>query len=308
MSLMNRGQFTKAFFEDALPFVDHFFTQQMQRPAQWKKFYRIMKSNRSVEQVTGYTGVGLYREIGEGEAVTYDRPVQNFDKTFRHKKYGLGIKVTQEMVEDDQWGIVSKNATALGRSERESMEVLHAAPFNDAFSGSTYTTPDAQPLCSASHVIPKTLETQSNLATAADLDVESLRLALIQYRRMKDDTGLKVHLPKPRLVISPENVFVASEIVHSRMRPDTSNNVDNALKYAEDGLPEIVQWDYLTDTDAWFLIAPPSPETEILSYWRKQPYSKEWVDDPTDTGHVKRQFRMSLGFAHYLGVVGNAGA
>lgn len=308
MSLMTRSQFNKAFETDALPFIDHFFQQQMQRAAQWKKFYRTMKSSRALEQVTGWTGVGLYREIGEGEAATSDRPVQNFHKTFRHKKYGLEIMVTDEMVKDDQWGIVAKNATALGRSERESVEVIHAAPFNDAFAGTTYTTPDGQPLISASHVIPKTLETQSNLATAADLDVESLRLAMIQYRRMKDDTGLKVHLPKPRLVISPENVYTASEIVHSRMRPDTANNVENALKYSEDGLPEIALWDYLTDTDAWFLIAPPSPETEILSFWREMPYSKEWVDDATDTGHVKRLFRMSLGFAHYLGVVGNAGA
>lgn len=306
--LLARGEFTDFFFGTALPALNHLIAQQTQRPAQYKRLFRQLSSSRSIEQVTGYTGVGLFREIGEGESITYDRPVQGFEKTFTHRKYGLGIKVTQEMVEDEKFGLIGRNGTALGRSERESLETMHGAVFNGAFVTTDFTTPDGKALCASDHVIPKTGAAQSNLMTPADLTVETIRVALLAYRAQLDDTGQKVRLPKPRLVIHPDNTFNAAEIVNSRMRPDTANNVDNALKFAEDGLPEIIEWDYLTDADAWFLVAPPSAETELVTYWRKQPWSKDWVDDPTDTAHTKRQFRVSLGAGHYLGVIGNAGA
>jgi len=291
-----------------LPALNHIIKDEWGRvPSQYSQIFREEGSTRSIEQVSGVSGVGLYTELGEGEGVHWDDPAQGYPKTFTHTRFGLGIKVSRDTIEDDKIGLVARNARALARSGRETLEIDVAATFNNAFSNA-HLGPDGVCLCSASHQLYKAGGVQSNiLSVAADLDHSSLEMALTAYETLVDDTGLNVRLSLPRIVVAPANRWNVHEILKSQMRSDTANNTTNAFAYTEGGMPVPIVWRYLTDDDAWFLVAPPE-ETELIIFWRRKPYNRSWIDEDTETGKIARRYKKSHGWAHYMGVYGTPGA
>jgi hypothetical protein len=273
----------------------------------FSKVFPVMTSTRAIEQFTQVSGVGLFSEIGEGEGVNYDQPIQGFDKTFRHRKWGNGFKATQELIEDEQWGLIRKTASDLALAGRESIEIEVWSDFNNAFD-TNYTGPDGKALCVTDHPLVKAGGVQSNaLSVAADLDVVSLQLLLTLYETMKSSTGRFIHVPAKNLVVAPANRWTAYELTKSGMRPDTANNAVNATAYAEDGMPVPLVVPYLTDPDAWFLTAPPA-ETGLVFFWRRKPYTKQWVEDPTETACTAVRYRLSHGWTDFYGVAGTPGA
>lgn len=276
-------------------------------PAQFPKLFQVETSNRGIEQYSGVSGMGNFRSIGEGEPITFDQPVQEFDKTFIHTRFGLGFKVSQDVVEDDRHSLIAKQTRELARSAKESQEIDAASTFNNAFSGS-YLGPDGKALCASDHPLVKSGGTQSNLlSVAADLDIPSLELALIDFETQKDSSGKLIGVPCKYVLAAPANRFNIHEILKSTMRSDTANNTTNALQYATDGMPDPFIWRYLTDPDAWFLVSAPG-ENGLVWFWRRKPYTKSSVDDDTETGKFMMRYKKSHGFYSFYGVYGTPGA
>jgi len=308
--MLIRTQFTDLFLEDMLPALEVVIWNRYNRfPPQWTNIFRVMSSNRSIEQTSQVSGLGLPTRLTEGEPVHYDQPVQGFDKTFTHSRFGLGFRASSELVDDDKWQLISKMGVELGRSAKEAVEIEVAAHFNNAFDAG-YPGPDGVALCSASHPLVKAGGVQSNVLSApADLDVTSLQLALTDFRKMKDSSGKKIRVPVSKLVVAPENEWTAAEILEGKMRADTANNTINAFQ-KRDLFPAFERWmvwDYLTDPDAWFLVADPA-DTELRFYWRKQPYTVHDIDFDTQAVKTALFYRKSHGWSDFYGVYGTPGA
>src|SRR5919197_2239788 len=305
-----RSQFPDIFLQTALPALDELiFTQYDQCPPQYTKVFRVMDSTRSIEQTSEVAGLGLASTIAEGEPMRYDDPVPGFRKTYEHVQTALGFKMTRVMVDDDKWAIISKLATELGRSMRESVELDAASTLINGFSGS-YNGPDGVPLFSASHPLVKSGGTQSNtLAVAADLDVASLELAITDFRRMKDPTGKKARILPRMLIVPPELAFVAGEILTATKRSDTANNTPNAFKVNSGfgTFEDFTVYEYLTDTDAWFIRADLA-QTETRFYWRERPNTVHDVDFDTRSVKTAMWQRYSYGFSNFYGWYGSPGA
>ncbi len=65
------------------------------------------------------------REIGEGADITLDN--QTYDSVnIKPKKYGVGIRVTTEMLEDGKWNLLARNITTAGKrfAEKETELVI----------------------------------------------------------------------------------------------------------------------------------------------------------------------------------------
>jgi phage major head subunit gpT-like protein len=310
-----RGNFSDYFFETALPANNAVIWQAYkQKPMLYKSLFQVETSNRSIEQHSQVSGVGLFSEIPEGGEVRTDQPIQGFDKTFRHRRYGLAVEMSRDLVEDDNFGLVKRQNIELGLSCNETIEIDAATTFNYAFTttgpdGVTNSSagPDGKALCATDHPLWKAGGTQSNLGTAADLDVDALDLALVAWETMKRANGHLVGLPTPRLLVAPANRLNAHEILKGMDRSDTANRTINAFKYGENGpVDDILVWARLTDSDAWFLVAEPS-QTGLIWYWRVKPYTKGFFDDRTERGGTAMRYKKSHGFTDYLGVYGNAG-
>lgn len=303
-----RGQFSDFFLDTMLPAINHVIWSRYNRfPEQWSKIFRDEASTRSIEQTSQVSGLGLFGSLVEGQGVRYDQAVQGFKQTFTHTRYGLGMKVSQDVVEDDNIGLVTKTSRELGRSARETLEIDIHSTINNGFDGA-YTGPDGVCLFSASHPLVKAGGTQSNVLSAADLDVTSLELALTAYETQVDSSGKKINLPTPRLFGAPANRWNMAEILESKMRSDTANNTTNAFKFGENGPVESWNVDqYFTDPDSWFLFAQPE-DTELLVYFRRKPYTKADFDFDTETGKTAMRYKKSHGWGDYIGTFGVPGA
>ena len=274
------------------------------RPAQYPKFMQVNPSTKSIEQFSSISGVGRFQQITEGGKVAYDQPVQGFNKTFKHTRYGLAVPTSIDVVEDDNWQLVRTMHTDLGWSGMETREIQASSVINEAFSTNG---PDGVPLCSTSHPLWKIGGVQSNRMTAADLDSYSLQLALTAFEMLKRPSGELIHVPPKTLMVHPNNRFMAYTLLNSKDDPTTSDRATNPLGGSEDGMPDQMVYRYMSSPNAWFLIAAPE-ETGLVWFDRKKSYTKSWTDDETEVGYIAMRYKKSHGFYNYIGVVGNPGS
>jgi hypothetical protein len=307
--MMIRGSFSDFFDTTMLPALNAKIWKTYNAKQQlYSKLLNVDTTGRMIEQFSQMAGVGLASKIGEGASTPVDTFVQGYNKTFKPAKFGLGIAASQELVEDDQVGIISKRAVALANSINQTIEIQGASVYNNAFDGSNYAGPDSKALCATDHPLVKSGGTQTNLGTAADLDVTSLELGMTDWELTKTHEGFLQLLPTPSLLVAAANRWNVYEILKSQMRSDTANNTANAFKYTENGgVIEPIVWSFLTDSDAWFLVAPPA-ETETMWLWRKQPYTKSDYLEGKEIGYVYMRYRADFGFYGWRGIYGNAGA
>ena len=306
-----RGQFSDFFFETMLPALNAKVWQNFKaKRSVAKQVINFDTTTRSIEQFSQMTGVGLPTLIDETEDTPTDHFVQGFNKTFKPAKYGLGIAASQELVEDDKIGIISRRSVALSNSIYQCREIQAASIFNNGYDGTNYALPDGKALFAADHPLVKAGGTQNNtLSVAADLDVTSLELALTDWELIKTHEGFLQLLPTPKLLVSSQNRWNAAEILKSQMRSDTANHAINAFREATEtgGQIDPIVWAYLTDPDAWFLTAPPE-ETETLWLDRKAPYTKADFVEKNETGYLYMRYRADYGAYGWRGVYGSPGA
>lgn len=275
-----------------------------QNPEQFSSFFRMEKSNRSIEQTTELTGFGQFAQVPEGNGTRYDQPMPGFNKTYTHAQYSLGFKVSRIAMDDDKFGVVRKFATELGKSAKETREVVPAAVVNNAF---TTNGPDGVPLCSTAHPLIGGGTQTNKLSYATDPDVTSIALALTDFRSTTDDRGKKLRIAPKRLIAPMQLEFVVAELLGGTDRSDTANHTINAFR-KRSGLPSFSEWaiwDYLTDPHAWFIQA--DVEDTEMRFYNREPFNTQH-DIDFDTRSIKTVgwMRFSTGFNGWRGFYGVA--
>jgi hypothetical protein len=182
--------------------------------------------------------------------------------------------------------------------------VKAANVLNRAFN-SSFTGGDGKELCATDH--PTIFGTVKNeLSTAADLSETSIEQALIDINAFTDERGLKIAARGMKLIIPSDLQFTAQRIMNSDNRVGTADNDINAIK-SMGMIPQgYVVNNYLTDTDAFFII------TDVpngLKYFERSPI-KTSMEGDFDTGNVryKARERYSFGFSDFRGIFGSPGA
>ena len=262
--------------------------------------------NKPFVRTTTMASFGTVPIKAEGADVAYDEMVQGFDRTYTADTYELAFSTSKEALDDEQEEVFSDAARALGASMTYTYNTDHANVFNRGFN-SSYTGPDGQVLFATNHTLVGGGTEQNTLTTAADLSVSSLRDALNDIADTTDDAGKLVHWRPEILLVPYENQWLASELVESSDRSDTANRAVNAFKTRSDGRLRVVAWPYLTDSDAWFLLASPSVH-QIRSYWRERPNTMHDWDFDKSAMKVKIRARWIRSWSDFRGTYGVAGA
>jgi hypothetical protein len=302
-----KGSLPDFYDETMLPALKAMAKQEYEDlPLLFPELFNVMGSTQGVEQFAGVTGFGPAREIGQGEDVQYDKVEPTFPKTFKAKKYGLGFKTDRTLIDDDKWGLIAHLASELGRTCRITQEVQAASVINNAFLGGADAGPDGQPLCSASHKIPKTGGLQSNLGTPAQLGVISLQLGLTAFRYQRDVTGNFVNNQVAWLLHAPQNEFIAHELLDGSNMAYTANNTVNSFKTAAVGMPKPLSWMYLTNPLPWFLVSKPK-RTGLVWINRLKVYTTGSVDHDSEAAKTAMRYRVAYGHRKPDGIWGNAG-
>jgi len=299
-----RTLFPDLYLQSMLPAIDEVVMTKYSRfPDQYSSVFRMETSSRSIEQTTEVTGFGQFAVIPEGDTTRYDEPLPAFNKTYTHAQYGLGFKVTKVAMDDDKFGVVRKLATELGRSAKETIEVTAAAIINTGFTSAT--GPDGVALFSTAHPLVGGGTQSNKLSYTTDPDVTSIQLALAAMRQTLDQRGKKLRIPTKTMIVPPALEFVAAELLGGTERADTANNTINAFK-RRSGMPSFdswMVWDYLTDSNAWFLEGEKS-DTELRFYWREQFSTVHDVDFDSRSVKTAGWMRFSAGYNGFYALYG----
>jgi hypothetical protein len=301
---ISRAQLLK----ELLPGLNALFGLEYKRYGEeHKEIYETETSERSFEEETKLSGFSAAPVKNEGSAIAYDNAQEAFTARYNHQTIALGFSLTEEAVEDNLYDTLSARYTkALARAMSYTKQVKAAAVLNNGFTGGVNAGGDGVALFSTAHPLVDGGVNSNTQATPTDLNETALENAVIQIAAWTDERGLLIAAQPRKLIVPPNNQFVATRLLETELRVGTADNDINAIKN-NGSIPEGYTVNhYLTDPDAYFLT------TDVpngMKHFVRTPLSTS-MDGDFDTGNVryKARERYSFGFSDPLGMFGSPGA
>ena len=273
---------------------------------QHAEIFETESSDRAFEEETLIEGFGNAKVKTEGQGVAFDQASEGFTSRYSHETIALAFALTEEAIEDNLYDRLGARYTkALARSMAHTKQVKAASVLNNAFS-SSFTGGDGKALVATDHPLAGGGTLSNRPATYTDLNETSLEDALISISTFVDDRNMVIALQGQKLVVPPQLQFVADRLLQTPGRVATSDNDINALKNMG-MIPEgYTVNNFLTDTDAWFLLTD-CPDG--FKHFERSPLSTSMEGD-FDTGNVrfKARERYSFGFSNPRAVFASQGA
>lgn len=304
-SPINTGLFAK----DLKPIVKRWIGQgyEMFDP-QYKQVFVTDPSNDAYEEYESFAGLGMAQVKEQGASIAYDTMQQLFNTRITSVTMGLGFQITREMIEDGKvLRIAERRAKELGKAHIVAKETIAANILNRAFN-SSYAIGDAKALCATDH---PTLgaDLANKIAVDADISEVSLEQAVIDIRNYTDNRGLKMMVTPERLIIPVALQFDVVRILKGTERPGTADRDVNALNRMNLLQQDPVVWNYLTDSDAWFIKTSENVTGNGLIYVERRAFEMD-DDNDFDTHNAKFQAseRYQFGAGDPRCIYGSAGA
>jgi len=269
-----------------------------------KELFEVETSERSFEEETKLSGFNAAPVKNEGQAIAYDNAQEAWTARYNHETIALGFSITEEAIEDNLYDSLSKRYTkALARAMAYTKQVKAAAIINNGFNVQ-YTGGDGQTLFSTAHPLVSGGTNSNTFSTSPDLNETSLEAATIQIAGWTDERGLLIAAKPRKLVVPPNQMFVAKRLLDTELRVGTSDNDINALKAMGTISEGFKVNHFLTDTHGYYIL------TDVpngLKMFERTPLQNS-MDGDFDTGNVryKSRERYSFGYSDPLGVFGVA--
>jgi len=272
-------------------------------PEEYTQFLNVDTSTKYQEEDAVAVGFGLVPEKQEGGTFTYDVMEHVNTVLYTHTTYAMGYEVTQELFEDELYGIIRQGSRALATAVKQTTDVLCASVLNNAFSG-TYAGVDGKALCAIDHPQKKAGGIVANKPTNdCDFDPTALADATQAMEEWKNDEDLPLMI-KPKWVISgPAQRKIIVQTLGSEKEPFVADNEINAIREWE--LQKMILH-YLDDEDAWWVTSPKQNHF-MKMFWRIRPVFRNFDDNDTGNAKFVVRFRLSTGFTHWWGVYGSSG-
>ena len=270
------------------------------------EIYTTESSDRAFEEEVMLSGFASALVKPEGSGVAFDQAQETFTARYTNETIALAFAITEEAIEDNLYDkLASRYTKALARSMANTKQVKSVFPLIQGLpTTDNYDSGDAVSLFSTAH--PTLAGVFSNtLATQADLNETSLEQALIDIAAMTDERGLKIAAKGVKMIVPPANQFQAERLMKSQGRVGTADNDINAVK-SMGMIPSGYRVNnYLTDSDAWYII------TDVpngMKHFDRAPLTTKMEGD-FDTGNVryKARARYVFGVSDPRGIFGVEG-
>ena len=276
-------------------------------PTEYEAFLNVGSSGRQFEEDYRMGGFGSVPTKPEGTAIIYDDPVPDTVVRWDWTPYGKGFRSTHESMVDDLYGPMKKMASSLGKAFRNQTEVIGASVLNNAFTdpsaGDSNAGYDDLALCHVAHTLLRGGTARNRPTTDVDLGVTGLQNALIDFERFVDESGVPIVYVPRTIIVAPETVPMAGELLGSQFKPFTADNEINVIRQA--GLQMAVSH-YTTSTNDWFLSAAKG-DTDMWLIWREKFVTDAGDDFDTGDGKLKGYMRLGAGFGDWRGFWGTDG-
>lgn len=246
-------------FSDLLePGLRKIFTDQYnQIPEMYQSIFNINTTDKPYEKDSSVGAFGDM-EVFTG-TIGYDEVYQGYDVKYEFAEFAKGFKVERKLFDDDMYNIINRKPAGLALAAKRTKEKYAASLFNTAFdetggsilvSGLTIlTNTEALPLCDGSHTSTATATTQSNSGTSA-LSPTAVEATRILGCALKDDRDNLISVQYDTILVPRNLEETAWTIINTTGKVDTAENNRN-FHY---GKYKLAVWDYLTDTNNWFML------------------------------------------------------
>lgn len=238
-----------------------FYDKLKQLPDRISEFYSMETSKDSFEKWSGIGEIGDFTEFNG--AVNYQSQAQEYDVTAEHRAFVNGFQVTRQMYDDDRHGIWERKSPALANSYVRTRQGHGARVFNFAFNVDSffYNNTENVALCSDAHL------TNSGASTAVGFDnyitgsLNAVNVSLLrtQMRNFRGDVANKISVMPDKLLYPIDLADRADEIIKSSKDPASANNTYNPQG---NGRWTGTDWEYLDDTNNWFML-----DTQSAKQW-----------------------------------------
>ena len=270
------------------------------------EIYTTESSDRAFEEEVMLSGFAQAQVKPEGSGVTYDNAQETFTARYTNETIALAFAITEEAIEDNLYDrLASRYTKALARSMAQTKQVKAVNPLNNGMPGGSFNSGDGVTLFNTAHTTIAG-SFSNTLATAADLNETSLEQSLIDIAALTDERGLKIAAKGMKMIIPSALQFTAERLMASAGRVGTADNDVNAIK-SMGMIPQGYSVNnFLTDTDAFFII------TDVpngMKHFERTPLTTKMEGD-FDTGNVryKARERYVFGVSDPRGIFGSPGA
>ena len=243
--------------------------------------------------------------------VEYDEPVKGFETHFRPVEFAKGFLVTRKLIDDKRLSGIFDQASELGDSAFRVREKAGANIFANAFSNATSETlddfgtnqvgGDNVGLCSLVHPAPPGADgsSQANEGTLAlsDTAVATTRQAMMDFRDFQGDL---LNVMPDEILVPPELEDTALVIVRSLQDPDSANNAINP----QAGRFTVRVWNYLEDSNAWFMMDSGRRRQHLRWYDRIPLEFGREEDFDTFQAKFRSYMRFTLGWTDWRWIYG----
>ena len=269
-----------------------------------KELFEVETSERSFEEETKLSGFNAAPVKNEGQAIAYDNAQEAWTARYNHETIALGFSITEEAIEDNLYDSLSKRYTkALARAMAYTKQYKAASVINNGFN-TAFAGGDGVALFSTAHPLVSGGTNSNTFSTSPDLNETSLEAATIQIAGWTDERGLLIAAKPRKLVVPPNQMFVAKRLLDTELRVGTSDNDINALKSMGTISEGFKVNHFLTDTHGYYILTDVPNGLKMFERVALQ----NSMDGDFDTGNVryKSRERYSFGWSDPLGVFGVA--
>jgi len=251
------------------------------RDPEHSQFLSVATSQKAKETNLELAGLPIAVERGENDPIATFDPIVGSTKAHTMRSFAIGLEMSWESVDDEQYGWLPTLSRQLGSSMREAREIHAARVINKGFlTGGDVKGYDGLTLFSLVHPALGQGATQANVF-AGDISFGALQTVITDFENRTDHQGLKMRVRPTKLFYAPANDFLVQEILRSEKKPGGNLNDVNTLQ----GRLQPVMLHYLDAADIWFVKGDLGEEFDLRFYDRTPP-SMMSFDDPRTRSSV----------------------
>ncbi|MCR4340842.1 MAG: Mu-like prophage major head subunit gpT family protein [Gemmatimonadaceae bacterium] len=270
--------------------------------------YNMVDSTKAEEHYTGFGSMDFV-PVYTGE-IKYEQFDQYYKTTIVNQTLVRGIQVERTLLEDDQYNEIRARVTRVGDVFPSTKEHDAAQTFINAFTdsgtnrlGLSVAGADAVGLVSTAHPYSslRAGSTQSNEGTLA-LNKTNFETTRQLMKNLTDDRGNLMNVMPNAILVPTELATTAYQIVSQRALMEPGSAEFNANPHA--GRFELIEWNRLTDANAWFLLDTNLMKQHLIWQDRVQPTFEQAPNSNTEVALFHGRMRYSTGWSHWSFVYG----
>lgn len=227
--------------------------------------------------------LGTMAETEEHNPYYEDNPPKGYTKETAYKKFTLQTTFTEEVLDDDLYGITEEYAKQFGDSYNLTRNLQVGQLYDNLHATTYFTAPDTKAICATDHTSRASAASRSNkLSTSESFSYSGVMKLLTQARRQTDMRGY----PNPALVngtvkvlIQPEDEWMYTHLFseRSQFNPENNSNAPNPLIGSGRSFTPIIN-EYQTGTGTtstrlWTLIDGTETGIWLVDRWPLKPHS-----------------------------------